>query len=165
MSLSARDARPWRDGRFRIQLWRGARCVKLRDASQVGAAGGARADALALWGLRARDWPVTVIHDARERGVTAAGPEDEAWYWAAPILLDLRLDPAGTEQWLAQRSLPTLWTGGEQDEEEGSRWADHVAAAQQLAASPPALGRPPQTWPKYWRRWRSADREPAPFAP
>ncbi len=72
-----------------------------------------------------------------------AGPEDEAWYWAAPILLDLRLDPASTQQWLAQRSLPTLWTGGEQDEEEGSRWADHVAAAQQIAASPAALRRPP----------------------
>ena len=76
-------------------------------------------------------------------GAPAAGPEDEAWYWAAPILLDLQLDPAGTEQWLTQRSLPTLWTGGEEDEEEGSRWADHVAAAQQLATLPPALGRPP----------------------
>ena len=76
-------------------------------------------------------------------GAPTAGPEDEAWYWAAPILLDLRLDPAGTQQWLTQRSLPTLWTGGEQDEEEGSRWADHVTAAQQLATSPPALGRPP----------------------
>ena len=72
-----------------------------------------------------------------------AGPEDEAWYWAAPILLDLRLDRAGTEQWLGQRSLPALWTGGEQDDEDGSRWADHVAAAQRLAASPPTLGRPP----------------------
>jgi hypothetical protein len=76
-------------------------------------------------------------------GTPTAGPEDEAWYWAAPILLDLRLDPAGTERWLTQGLLPTLWTGGEQDEEEGSRWADHVAAAQQLASSPPALGRPP----------------------
>lgn len=76
-------------------------------------------------------------------GAPTAGAEDEAWYWAAPILLDLRLDPAGTAQWLTQRSLPTLWTGGEQDEEEESRWADHVTAAQQLAASPPALGRPP----------------------
>jgi hypothetical protein len=76
-------------------------------------------------------------------GAPTAGPEDEAWYWAAPILLDLRLDPIGTQQWLAQKSLPTLWTGGEQDEEEGSRWADHVAEAQQLAASPRALGRPP----------------------
>lgn len=72
-----------------------------------------------------------------------AGTEDEAWYWAAPILLDLRLDPADTQQWLAQRSLPTLWTGGEQDEEEGSRWADHVAMAQRLATAPPDLGRPP----------------------
>ena len=76
-------------------------------------------------------------------GAPTAGPEDEAWYWAAPILLDLRLDPAGTQHWLAQQSLPTLWTGGEQDEEEGSRWADHVAEAQQMAASPRALGRPP----------------------
>src|ERR1039457_5734493 len=72
-----------------------------------------------------------------------AGPEDEAWYWAAPILLDLRLDRAGTEQWLGQRSLPALWTGGEQDDEDGSRWADHVAVAQRLATSPPTLGRPP----------------------
>jgi hypothetical protein len=81
------------------------------------------------------------------RQITSAaptlGPEDEAWYWAAPILLDLRLDRAGTQQWLGQRSLPTSWTGDEQDEEEGSRWADHVAAAQQLAVSPPTLGRPP----------------------
>ena len=73
----------------------------------------------------------------------ATGPEDEAWYWAAPILLDLRLDPSGTRQWLGQQSLPTAWAGGEQDEEEESRWADHVTEAQQLATSPATLGRPP----------------------
>ena len=80
-------------------------------------------------------------------GAPTSGPEDEAWYWAAPILLDLRLDPAGTKQWFTQQSLPTLWTGGEQDEEEGSRWADHVAAAQQVVTSPPSLGRPPADLP------------------
>jgi Helicase conserved C-terminal domain len=72
-----------------------------------------------------------------------SGMEDERWYWAAPILLDLQVDRSATEAWLGERSLAVLWAGGQEDEEEGSRWAAHVATAQEMTVVPPTLGRPP----------------------
>jgi len=76
-------------------------------------------------------------------GAPTTGVEDETWYWAAPILLDLRGDRSATETWLSEPSLAVQWAGKEPDEEEGSGWAEHVATAQRLAASRPSLGRPP----------------------
>ncbi|MGH2556298.1 MAG: C-terminal helicase domain-containing protein [Actinomycetota bacterium] len=76
-------------------------------------------------------------------GASAGGPEDESWYWAAPILLDIRRDRAGTLAWFSQRGLAALWTGGRPDEEEESRWTDHVLEAQELAFERSVLGRPP----------------------
>lgn len=39
------------------------------------------------------------------------GTEDEAWYWAAPILLDLRCDPEATLAWLRDPELAAAWSG------------------------------------------------------
>jgi len=104
--------------------------ARLADPREIGRRGGARAS---------QEETVTraAAAIATELGqilaaAPAAGPEDEAWYWAAPILLDLSMDRASAQQWLGHQSLPTVWAGGEQDEEEGSRWADHVAEAQKL---------------------------------
>ena len=58
--------------------------------------------------------------------------EDERWYWAAPILLDLERHGESTSEWFARRDLPIRWTGAEEDDDEGSRWVDHVREAKRL---------------------------------
>jgi len=58
--------------------------------------------------------------------------EDEAWYWAAPILLDRLHDPEGTQTWWEQPNLATLWKRDESGDEEGSKWVDHVEEVRAL---------------------------------
>ena len=95
------------------------------------------------------------------------GPEDEAWYWAAPILLDQAADPVATGLWWDDASLADHWSGaqeeGEEDEngrehpsdgesqggadsdprEAGIGWRHHVAYARRVLTDLPTLGRPP----------------------
>lgn len=77
----------------------------------------------------------------------ARGPEDEAWYWAAPILLDLQFDKKATGEWFSQTGLAEVWSGeaGLQEEDgERSHWAEHVEYARELVAGRLRLGRPPE---------------------
>ena len=81
-----------------------------------------------------------------------AAREDESWYWAAPILLDLERHEESTREWFGRWDLPKRWNGAEQDEDEDSRWVDHVREAKSLvnAGVDEAkrgslhLGRPPE---------------------
>ena len=78
--------------------------------------------------------------------------EDENWYWAAPILLDLDRYGESTKEWFGRWDLPRVWNGAQEDEDDGSRWADHVLKAKKLvdAGVDEAvrgsldLGRPPE---------------------
>ena len=103
-----------------------------------------------------------------EMGVSAAiealvkdapdfGPEDEAWYWAAPILLDEKADPDAAQRWWADKSsLATNWLGSEEEVEAdhdgdedtiggSAGWRKHVAEASKMFAdSHGKLGRPPK---------------------
>jgi hypothetical protein len=85
------------------------------------------------------------------------GPEDEAWYWAAPILLDEKADPGASQRWWADESLATKWLGaeeaedtadhdGDEDTHDGSAgWRRHVAEVRDMLADPhKKLGRPPK---------------------
>ena len=58
--------------------------------------------------------------------------EDESWYWAAPILLDLERYGESTKEWFGRRDLPRVWNGAQEDEDEGSRWVDHVREARKF---------------------------------
>ena len=77
----------------------------------------------------------------------AAEREDESWYWVAPILLDLEKYGQSTREWFDRNDLASRWTGAEEDEEEGSRWEEHVEEARKLVEAvdrgPLQLGRPP----------------------
>ena len=84
-----------------------------------------------------------------------SGPEDEAWYWAAPILLDKKTAPDATRLWWADASLAISWLGTEEEEAErddeedaiggSAGWRKHVAEASQMFADPQnKLGRPPK---------------------
>ena len=61
----------------------------------------------------------------------AAG-EDDSWYWAAPILLDLQMHDESTREWFGRWDLPRRWNGAEEDDDKDSRWADHVREAKKL---------------------------------
>jgi hypothetical protein len=85
--------------------------------------------------------------DARLRNLTAAGRqgerEDESWYWAAPILLDLESSGATTREWFDQKDLPARWGVIREDREEVSGWSEHIEHARRLVAGFLDLGRPP----------------------
>ena len=77
------------------------------------------------------------------------GPIDEAWYWAAPILLDRRHAPGVTNKWWSNEDLAHAWSSGEQEqsttESDGeSVWSLHVAEARRLVSGDLTLGRPPE---------------------
>ena len=73
--------------------------------------------------------------------------EDESWYWATPMLLDLEQYGESTQQWFDRRDLPHIWSGAQRDDDEGSRWVDHVWEAKKLVGAAVGgslgLGRPP----------------------
>lgn len=84
-------------------------------------------------------------------GAPVTGPEDEAWYWAAPILLDLLHDREAARLWLKDEYLASRWSGAEEaDELEGEEagdaagWLSHIDRARELVDAGSAdLGRPP----------------------
>ena len=77
-----------------------------------------------------------------------ASREDENWYWAAPILLDLERHGESTRVWFARSDLPSRWNGAKKDDDEGSKWEEHVWKAKSLvdaaAHGSLDLGRPPE---------------------
>lgn len=75
----------------------------------------------------------------------ASGPEDEGWYWAAPILLDLQENGEQVRTWFADAQLAPSWSGAPDDAEEDgeSNWAAHVDQARELVAGRLKLGSPP----------------------
>ena len=81
----------------------------------------------------------------------SAEREDESWYWAAPVLLDLETYGEPTKEWFDRWDLPRVWNGAQEDEDEGSRWEHHVREAKKLVEAGVdaavrgslAYGRPP----------------------
>ena len=79
------------------------------------------------------------------------GAEDASWYWAAPVLLDLKLAGEKARPWLERDNLAQLWRGeGLATDAESSieadtetAWSDHIAELKQLVAGNCDLGRAP----------------------
>lgn len=75
-----------------------------------------------------------------------SGAEDEAWYWAAPILLDLSREERSTREWFSTHNLATAWAEGtdtNDDADDASGWSAHIEQARELVAGRWRLGRPP----------------------
>ena len=75
-----------------------------------------------------------------------SGPPDEAWYWAAPVLLDLQHAPDRTRNWFGRADLAQRWAAqvSKDDADEGdSLWAAHVDRVRDLLAGTLKLGPPP----------------------
>lgn len=72
------------------------------------------------------------------------GPEDETWYWLAPMLLDKQCHQKASAEWWAHAELSNEWMLS-QDADEAKHhdaWEKHVADARD-AVRAPSLGRPP----------------------
>ena len=69
--------------------------------------------------------------------------EDESWYWAAPILLDLKRHSRSTRAWFGRWALQRLWSETKENANKESRWVDHVRHAKKLVDGSLELGRPP----------------------
>ena len=88
-------------------------------------------------------------------GYPDSGLEDEAWYWAAPMMLDLKHDLHGAKNWWQQPDLASIWSGSTEEdadetdgeENENTAWTEHVAMARSLIENQlplhHKLGRPP----------------------
>jgi hypothetical protein len=91
-----------------------------------------------------RGWARSRIEEPLQAVVANApttGPEDESWYWAAPLLLDREAGDHEALDWLERNDAITAWSGREQDE---GRWGEHVEHAQAAARGELQLGRPPE---------------------
>jgi Helicase conserved C-terminal domain len=69
-------------------------------------------------------------------------PEDEAWYWAAPILLDVRHHADSARAWLESGTVAARSSGADPSavDEETSLWSEHVEQARRLLTEPHGLG-------------------------
>lgn len=84
------------------------------------------------------------------RHATDFGREDEAWYWAAPLLIDLAYDEERLRSWIERNDLPALWAGDIRSEEHGPAggWTRHIEIARNVIAGREALGKPPDDLPR-----------------
>jgi hypothetical protein len=70
------------------------------------------------------------------------GAEDEAWYWAAPVLLDFIDEPESVKAWWDQPNLPSIWRRAEEDADD-THWADHIDEVRSLLRGERGLKRMP----------------------
>ena len=79
------------------------------------------------------------------RRASKEGPEDHAWYWAAPLLLDRRRSARNaSDPWIKTSDiLQPPGSSGDETEDELGAWADHVAFARTTMDKPTVLGRVP----------------------
>lgn len=73
------------------------------------------------------------------------GAEDESWYWAAPLMIDLAHDPKSLRAWMKRDDLATVWAGEARSDDHGTAtgWERHVKIAQDVVEGREKLGRPP----------------------
>ncbi len=77
------------------------------------------------------------------------GPEDEDWYWAAPILLDVYYHRGSAEKFFHSKELAEIWGGeevsGDDDGDGGpSLWKEAIAEVTALIERKIQLKRPPR---------------------
>jgi hypothetical protein len=75
---------------------------------------------------------------------TSSSPSDVAWYWAAPILLDLHYSGTETREWFSQDHLAGIWSDSSEDYEDSSGFRRHLEQAWQLLSGDLELGSPPE---------------------
>lgn len=115
--------------------------VRLTDPlTERGARGGSLTDALHKAEVR-----IQYALDQMEIPVVDRLGHDEAWYWAAPLLLDMQYAEASTSEWFGQDDISATWSDADKDDDADSptRWADHVQFARRMSQGHETLGPPP----------------------
>ncbi len=78
---------------------------------------------------------ISVLLDQALPKDISTGPEDEQWYWAAPLLLDRKFFEHETSQWFGTEQLASTWSSAQVDEEgeqeASENWKAHVARARE----------------------------------
>ncbi len=97
----------------------------------------------------ARGHAERLLGSVRKRATHGAAP-DEAWYWAAPILIDAASNRVSTLEWFDRRQLAEIWAGQEEAEDDGEEtlWDAHVDRARELLAGELELGPMPEDLPE-----------------
>lgn len=135
-------------------------CDPLDLASRVEAAGLPGMDLVLDLAIHRIQHELSLLE--RYRSAPKEGPEDESWYWAAPLLLDRRFDAQASDLWwwevrAAGFGLAAVWSLGDfGDENEGadeegsteSAWGRHVDEAGKADQGLTELGRPPADLPR-----------------
>ena len=92
----------------------------------------------------------TELNDELASFSSLPGDEDQAWYWAALLLLDKRKNPETMDAWLGQVAIKDLRSqnaeSGAVNEQDG--WHRHLERAQEYLTGKLQLGRPPADLPK-----------------
>lgn len=115
--------------------------AKLGDPQSIAASATVRRPSLEETLTTVADRLSTALSSLLAR-VPTSGPEDETWYWAAPILLDRVNDRVGTEAWFSDPAKLGEGWSGETDEMRG--WLEHVRQASEVAlGTVTPQGRPP----------------------
>lgn len=81
-----------------------------------------------------------------ESDVAGIRTYDEAWYWAAPLLIDLENPEISIADWLKQPDLSLIWQGEKSENgpsTEFENWQAHVEHFRQVADGEVELGPPP----------------------
>lgn len=117
----------------------------LAIALELGADGGAPplSSVLTVARRRARELLRQITRGKRQtEGI------DEAWYWAAPMLIDLHSDRAATKAWFAESEVVAQGAASLAGEDRDAAVGDHVNFARQLIGAADAgeipLGGPPR---------------------
>lgn len=121
--------------------------------SQGGSDGVTREQVIAIVAERLRPLLAKLVVASSE-----AGAADQAWYWAAPALLDMDQHRGPASQWLAQADLSSVWRdadGSQPTEDEpgaSDAWGDHVAEFVRAATGQRHLGPQPADLPEVLAR-------------
>lgn len=121
-----------------IRLARKIDPLALAGELTSGAEAPSRTQLLGFARRKARDLlrPVVAKH-------AGSGAEDEAWYWAAPFLIDAHADRDGTGRWLNDPQTPDRWAGTTGASGESGLVA-HIEQARRVLRGEVDLGRPPR---------------------
>jgi hypothetical protein len=82
---------------------------------------------------RTEDSVRALLEDIPHAG-SSGGAEDDDWYWAAVLLLDMQHARRNTQAWFDDPSLHRSWIGANVDDasEDSSAWREHVREAQSV---------------------------------
>jgi hypothetical protein len=92
---------------------------------------------------------IRILLTPLQTGAPTNGPEDEAWYWLAPMLLDLIHRREASLAWWSQPDLSKNWMLQQEGDEalQHGAWGKHVLEASDRVRAP-NLGRPPADLPR-----------------